>query len=357
MWRFYLWLSIRRSERRRLLFLFLTPILLYTLIYILSPREPNNNDLSKWEALLDSVEVHHHQLEQTALMKLKSRAFFYTDTCDISCWKKLGLSESDARRISNYIAAGGRVDEGDDLERLNIGSEGWRQAVGPLLLKKRTNASFSNNSWHQRPKHAPTYLLDPREIDINKPDTSILIDAGWPAHVVRRWNKYTESGGRFEAPYELLKLYGMDSAWVMKWQDSLIVDPLIVDSIDLNSKELYEVLTHLSWHDWQIEKLEDYRNRLGGFTHTLQLYEAGLDSLTLEELFAWSYCSRTWVQLSMNESTLSELALHPYITWEMAKELDYYRTHLRPIENLEELVELGHWDQQSIERLKDYLKR
>lgn len=353
MWRFYLWLSVKRSERRRLLILFLTPTLIVLLSEtIIADRkgEGQSETLQFWQAKVDSMNRQHEMLRREKLISFEQTGAFLADTATVSTWLASGLNISEANRIYNYISAGGSISDVEDLRRLHIGDSLWQERVGPMLIRtERTSKGTYDRS---------IKLGSPFMVNINQPDSSKLIAAGWPEEVVRRWCKYVGAGGELRTLSDLKDIYGMKDEWVDQWKDSLIF-PIQREwsTIDINTFSLDSFMVDRGWAQWQIDKVTHYRTRLGGFHRVDQLFEVGIDSGRVEQMAILAVVNGGIMKMSFNEMAWTDLAKHPYVTWEMAKAVEYYRTRVRPIESLTDLVGMEGWNEESVERLQVYFKR
>ncbi len=180
-------------------------------------------------------------------------------------------------------------------------------------------------------------------------------------YMVARWRKYLRKGGRFNDVDELASLYGMDRAWMESWEDSLYVEEensvsSVADTeISLNTITI-EGLEALGMYTWQAERLIDYRERLGGFCRVAQIWELEIDSSYWDAYYTRFRIGGQVRPLDFNTASVQELARHPYIGWERAKVVEYYRTRIRPIESANDLLQLEQWEQEDIDRLKEYLK-
>ncbi len=102
------------------------------------------------------------------------------------------------------------------------------------------------------------------------------------------------------------------------------------------------------------------RQRYGGFYDPWQLQ----DFLTWEGAQAYmeEWCTQWFTadvsdvhHIRINQSTVTELSRHPYITYEQAKEIVRYRTRNKKIAKLEELQNFATFTEDEVRRLAFYL--
>lgn len=104
-------------------------------------------------------------------------------------------------------------------------------------------------------------------------------------------------------------------------------------------------------------RITGYRNRLGGYVSVGQLLEVyGFDSARYEGIRAYLRVDGTGIrQMNLNTLSFKELIAHPYMPYELAKEIALFRKRHKGIHSLDELKEMKSYDSVAFLRLRPYL--
>lgn len=104
-------------------------------------------------------------------------------------------------------------------------------------------------------------------------------------------------------------------------------------------------------------RITGYRNRLGGFVSVGQLLEVyGFDSARYEGIRSHLRVDGAAIrQMNLNTLSFKELIAHPYMPYELAKEIALYRKRHKGIYSLDELKEMKSYDSVAFLRLRPYL--
>ncbi|KAB2809734.1 ComEA family DNA-binding protein [Phaeocystidibacter luteus] len=357
MWRIFLWFHIRRSERKRLLLLFV--LLVGISIFAKWGRENYYDravEVERYSILLDSL-VHMHD----SIKAYRRDSFFGAGPYKLtelstSEWEASGLTALESKRLWNYLKAGGRVYNEESFSRINIGDTAWRERVMDALVIEDVRASRKREGRGRLVQGWQSELLRKR-IDVHQPDSIELVKSGVPGYMVSRWRRYVRSGFRFDSVKEVNSIWGMDSSWLAINLDSLWIDVegKAILTISMNAVG-EEGLSQILAHAWQRDKWLSYRSRLGGFVDTAQFWEVGLDSSTVREMMMHVWDKGEVEKVDLNTSSVEVLSRHPYIGWKRAGTVEYYRTRVRPIEDVEVLIGLEGWTKEDVERLREYLE-
>lgn len=360
MWRILLFFHIRRSERKRLWILFTLPLVVWLSLewWMGLNVGASVQQIETWESRLDSIRVLQKIREDEYLSSLQQSGGFVSDTADQLLWMRLGLSTTDAGRAESYVRAGGRISDTDDLERLELGDSADRHRIGTVL--KALPPIWKNRT----PKNRYTRSMieiTPFRIDINRVDSAELSATGLPVYLQRRWLRYLESGGRFTTAEDLLRLYGMDTLWVNKWKAHLYAEEEATDkvvvSVSLNLIDSASLCDAFFLAPWDARKVIRYRERLGGyFFSSEQLWELQIDSQSVRRLITLEPGSVPEGRVDLNTCDHNRLVSHPYIGWERAEAIEYYRSRVRPIRSVEDLVGIQSLDSAWYNRVKHYFK-
>jgi competence protein ComEA len=105
-------------------------------------------------------------------------------------------------------------------------------------------------------------------------------------------------------------------------------------------------------------RIMQYREKLGGFVHHNQLLEIyGIDTAAIKQHFHLMDIQSDHIRkININTDSASSLYHHPYISYNMAKLIVYYRKHHGDFKQIEDLRPLHSLSQEDIDRLTPYLK-
>lgn len=351
MWRFFLYLHIRRSERRRLIVAFGLPVAFWWgFLEIRNTWEESMDPINVGE-FLDSLKA-YQQVKQFELYdSIERLPRFRLDTLSNSSWWKLGMKVQDTIRLSRYQKAGGRIRSIDDLYRLKLGDSLWVQKLSIKLIIEPHSSSSAMAYESRSPSEEVQALF------FNEMDDSTLESMHLAPWLKERWLSLLKVGRSIHSREEFLEVIKPDSIWFSRWGSSIVFEePGTKYSLDLNSTDSSLLVNAQLFSSWEARKLIQYRDRLGGFVSLEQLFESGIDSNRFT-LMKYINVELSSIKLrSINESDVVELGRHPYIGWKRAQSLDYYRKHVRPIQDIEELEGIEGWTKEDIERIQFYFK-
>jgi DNA uptake protein ComE-like DNA-binding protein len=205
---------------------------------------------------------------------------------------------------------------------------------------------------------------------------SELADLGFTPAMAKRIETYRSKGGKFRIKSDLLKIYGMDTAFY-KMLYAFIDLPdarqefkketasgrqseqqVIKEKFDLNLadttqlKKIYGIGSKLS------ARIVKYRESLGGFISMNQLQEVyGLDSVVIKEIRKNTFINPDFSPrtISVNTATEKELSAHPYINYSLAKAITTYRFQHGKFSNPDELRKIQLLNETTFEKIKPYL--
>jgi competence protein ComEA len=205
-----------------------------------------------------------------------------------------------------------------------------------------------------------------------------LFTLGFSQKLATRIVRYREKGGKFRIKSDLLKIYGVDSAFydrvypfislpsrieisrsVEKKSETKDVSGVkkIFEKFDLNNadtsqlKKIYGIGEKLSL------RILKYRDRLGGFVSWGQLAEVyGLDSLVIKRLIESATIQEDFkpTKININTASQKQLSSHPYLT-RVAKAIVSYRFQHGNFENVKDIQKVSVIDEKSIRRIIPYL--
>ena len=214
------------------------------------------------------------------------------------------------------------------------------------------------------------------------PNMAVLQDflkLGFSQQLAGRIVNYRVKGGKFRIKSDLLKIYGVDSAFYSQIHPfitlpdrvefpekrekkhitkNISATEKVSEKFDLNTadtsqlKKIYGIGEKLSL------RIIKYRDVLGGFVNMNQLREVyGLDSMVVNRIMKHSTIQSKFQPVKININTASEKQLysHPYLS-KVAKSIVSYRFQHGDFKTLEEIRSVGAIEEKSVQRIIPYLK-
>jgi len=127
--------------------------------------------------------------------------------------------------------------------------------------------------------------------------------------------------------------------------------------IELNSADTFDLQRLRGIGPSFARRITGYRARLGGYVRKEQLLEVyGMDSSRYKGIERYlSVNPKKITRLNLNTATFKELMRHPYMPYEVAKEIAIYRKKHKGIKELEEMQGFKSLDSVTFVKLKPYL--
>jgi competence protein ComEA len=209
------------------------------------------------------------------------------------------------------------------------------------------------------------------------PNTSTVADfitLGLDSFVSKKIIKYRTAGGLFKIKKDLLKIYGLDSSWFKRSYAYIDLPEKIeykkeetaqkkfkgkpeVARFDLNEADTSQLIAIYGIGSKLAVRILKYRDKLGGFITMNQLSEVyGLDSLVISRLLEKTFIEArfTPTRLKLNQSSEKELAVHPYLSKELARAITTYRFQHGAFTSLDDLNNIKVLDEKTLQRMKPY---
>jgi DNA uptake protein ComE-like DNA-binding protein len=199
---------------------------------------------------------------------------------------------------------------------------------------------------------------------------SELKTLGFSDRLINGLLNYRLKGGQFRVKSDLKKLYGIDSAFFktltpfiqlpekISYQKSL---PEIIakpELFNLNLADSSQFQRVYGIGPVLAKRIVKYRERLGGFVRTAQLYEVyGLDSMVVERLLKASFLPEGDFPEKLNINTADEklLASHPYFSKKIAQAIVTYRFQHGNYLSVDDLRKINLIDEKILTKIYPYL--
>jgi DNA uptake protein ComE-like DNA-binding protein len=212
------------------------------------------------------------------------------------------------------------------------------------------------------------------------PNTAIhqtFLDNGFSKYLAERIQKYRAAGGRFTYKSDLLKVYGIDSNLINQlWSciklpekgqfsrakespyEKNYKSKKTQEIIELNSADTTQLISLPMIGSKLANRIILYRNKLGGFHSPIQLMEVyGLKPETFEIIKSRIQVNSDLIEkIDINKCTNEQLNKHPYFGYKISSQLINYRAQHGAFKSLNDLKNLVLLSQESIEKIKFYIK-
>jgi competence protein ComEA len=205
---------------------------------------------------------------------------------------------------------------------------------------------------------------------------------GFSERSSKRIAAYRLKGGVFRQKSDLMKIYGLDStlykqlyAYIRLPSSRLILaesgeTPARTkpkreakthqsENFDLNTADTTRLKTIYGIGSRLAARIVKFRDGLGGFIHSNQLYEVyGLDSLVVDRLRKVSFIGSDFTpqKIDINAADEEQLAGHPYIRYKFARLLVSYRYQHGDFQQVSDIKKLSAMNPQQVERILPYIK-
>lgn len=225
-------------------------------------------------------------------------------------------------------------------------------------------------------------LAKPFPFDPNTADSATFVRLGLPTWISGRICHYRNAGGRFRRKEDLLKIYGLSR------RDYAMLEPYIripapanhralpfelsrrtasaFDTADYPRKFRQKTMVDLNHADsvtlmrvpgigsYFASRILRYRERLGGYVNTSQLYE--IKNFPQEAVSWFTSGKKPSKMLRINFLSFRELLRHPYLNFEQTKAICNYRDKFGRISNLQELSNNEAFTPEDLSRLEPYVR-
>jgi competence protein ComEA len=204
-----------------------------------------------------------------------------------------------------------------------------------------------------------------------------LRELGFSESLANRLVNYRSKGGNFLIKTDLLKLYGMDTAFYQllapyiqlpdelhlksKFESKAIPklpEKAEVKTFDINTVDTTRLIAIYGIGSVLANRIIKYRDKLGGFVGYDQLYEVfGLDSTVAKSVIQLAVISAEFIprKMAINQVDEKELSAHPYISRSIAKAIVTYRFQHGKFESIQDLEKIHVVDRQVISKIAPYL--
>jgi DNA uptake protein ComE-like DNA-binding protein len=263
------------------------------------------------------------------------------------------------RNILNYRTAGGKFSRAEDIRRIYGMTDSLFAMIEPYLIFP---AAFPDKIKHEKKPEEISGFFDPNDCSLNH-----LLQFGFNQFQAFNVLKYIESGGRFTTSADLLKIYGIDSAFFNKIKKNVHINyitevleeeiPVPAVTIELNTADSLELIRMQGIGPVFASRILKYRNLLGGFYSSSQLLEVyGFPEETFHNLKENILVDTLIVKkLRINFNDFSDLVRHPYLKQHQVEAILSHRRENGPFNSNEQILSSGLLDSVSYMNIRPYL--
>jgi len=185
--------------------------------------------------------------------------------------------------------------------------------------------------------------------------------------------KYISKGGKFKAPEDLKKIWGLSPTQVKELLPfvKIITTPKIENGKNINahfsqknSNKIIDINTaDSSLLEWLpgigpalAGRIIKYRNKIGGFYSPVQLKEVwGLPDSVFQKIKEMVEISDKIQKINVNTSDFLMLKSHPYIGYKLANSIINYRNQHGSFKTLDDIQKIILIDEKTFNQLSHYL--
>lgn len=350
-------LSFSRSDRNAILILSTIILILVVSIIVLKNIEPiPKSDFSDIEKRFSEWENKHQLEESTPILSLFN---FDPNTITLNELDSLAIPDFVKNNVINYRNAGGRFKSSNDLRKIY----GMNDSIFTLIKdyiqitrKVRPATKPISNE-----KTIPDGTFDPNSTTVLE-----LQNFGFSKYQANNLVRYSNNGGIFEKPVDILRIYGVDSTFYLKIKKYIEIEktenevaayPKEVISIDLNGSDSAKLVRLDGVGPYYAKRIIKYRNLLGGYYSKEQLKEVyGFPVETFNKIESQIYIDTLAVsKIRINFAGYEELIRHPYLNKNQVKAILDERDKNGMIRNISQLQSLNAFDSVTIKKVAPYV--
>jgi competence ComEA-like helix-hairpin-helix protein len=289
------------------------------------------------------------------------------------------LFPSIAKRIVKYRKAGGQFRSPEDVGKIyGFPEELLALIEDDLHFPEHTQKSGSKdfkaeNARKKNPFRRPAAPFDP-----NTYSAADWEKLGLFPSIAKRIVKYREAGGQFRSPKDVGKIYGFPEELLALIEEDIQIEApaeeerqttaasapkypkkeaVFTEKRPANAVSAEELQQLRGIGAGYSQRIVDYREKIGGFTHAAQLQEVyGLPPELVERLGkSLSFSGKAKKQLKINAVDIKTLAAHPYFSYSQAKRIVNFRKQHGAFKALKDLQKIHGLKKEWIEKVKNYL--
>lgn len=338
------YLSFTRSEKRGIAVL-LSIIVLLLIFWRVAPLFIGHGTQST-EVFKNEINSFRNSIKKdTSLITIKnvSELFeFNPNTASDEDFERLGLKSYQIKNIRNFLLKGGSFKTKDDFKKMWSISPELYSELAEFIVIPSVNNTENNIKSYRTEKQRELHEFDP-----NCTSEEDWMKFGLSKKQVAVIQNYLSKGGKFKTKEDLKKMYCIPPELFLELEPfiNIHIEKKVNEAddniaIEINSADSAELRKIKKISPYLAGKIVKYRSILGGFYKKEQLLEIwGMKPEIYNAIEKSILLDKSTVKkITLNTATFSDLARHPYVKYEYAKEILNYKRIMSKISNPEELV-------------------
>ncbi len=246
-----------------------------------------------------------------------------------------------------------------------------------INLKKEYESRYASyDSTHSNRHKSRLPQINRHVFNPNTADSIELLELGFKPWQAHNMLKYRARGGKWRKQEDILKIYGVDSAFYAEIQPYIALTDTFAEKgdtavdvarkyyaekkdtvIELNTTDTAELKLICYIGDYVANKIIWYRNKLGGYYSVEQIAEIkDLPEGTFDKIKDnLTVNSSLIMKIDINKASVKEMSFHPYIRTEQAQRLYKYRREKMKLKSIDEIREAGIFTENELQRLLPYI--
>lgn len=290
----------------------------------------------------------------------KTLFIFNPNTISPEMIDSLDLPENIKLNLLNYRKAGGYFTSKQQLKKIyGMNDSIFGALENYIVIEERL---LNNDAIAEPKKKSITGIINPNAADYNQ-----LIDFGFNSFQARNIVNYRLKSGIFKNRSDLLKIYGIDSAFFKTIESNIQIESFqelkpisevsVALNLELNSADSAKLIQLPGIGSVYAKRIIKYRDLLGGFNSTTQLLEIYNFPPETYKLIEKNLTVDTLLikKIRLNFAEYPELIRHPYFNRKLADAVLKYRKMYGPFQNVNQLKTNELIDSETFEKIKPYL--
>lgn len=345
-----------KSDRKAILILcilILISILANVVVENIQPKSKYNNEV--YEKMIKNLEMPGNEYK----IQNKSLFIFDPNTIDANTMDSLDIPQFIKRNIISYRKSGGKFSSPNDIRKIYGMNDSIFLAIEQYIVFSEKKDQIVKTL---KSENRMIGFFDPNTADFNK-----LTEFGFNRFQANNLIQYRKSDGIFKSKNELLKIYGIDTAFFKTIEKHILIElvnenKLLVNNskiphVEINSADTTELMKLAGIGYVYANRIVKYRNLLGGFYSTSQLLEVyNLPVETFKKVENNISVDTTLIKrIHLNFAEYPDLLRHPYLNKTQVATILKYRDKNGPFKNILQLKTTGLIDSETFQKIKPYL--
>ncbi len=349
--------NFSKKDRNAVITLCVLILLVMTGVFIVNKIEIiPQNDFSAFLEALEKMEKEN----QSAAREL-SFFSFNPNTVSEESIDSLDLPHFIKRNIINYRSSGGSFKRKEDVRRIYGMNDSIYSMIEPYIQLPSEMPFVIEKQPVVRKTFAGTF-------DPNMAGYDELIEVGFSTFQASNLTKYRDNGGVFFHSGDLLKIYGIDSAFVESIKNNIVIHQKTKEEIEgheirhsvlveLNTADSLELISLRGIGPVYASRILKYRDLLGGFYTTRQLVEVyGFSQESFNAISENVTSDSLKVQkIRLNFAEYGDLIRHPYFEKKHVDAILNFRRENGPFNSSAQILSAGLVDSATYVNLRPYL--